>query len=62
MALKDIMIVDPFLELYEYFDENRIINYFVDRLKGDGLSYVMAVEYTLDYFRELKRVGKFGLF
>lgn len=56
------MIVDPFLELHEYFDENRIMNYFVDRLKGDGLSYVMAVEYTLDYFRELKRVGKFGLF
>ena len=56
------MITDPFLELYEHFDENRIINFFVSRLKDDGLSYIRAVENTLEYFNSLKTVGKFGIF
>lgn len=55
-------ITDPFLELYETFDENRVINYFVNLLKNDKLSYTYAVESTLEYFNELKRVGKFSLF
>ena len=56
------MIEDPFLELYEYFDENRIIDFFVMRLKDDGLSYTRAVENTLEYFNTLKTVGKFSPF
>ena len=57
-----MMITDPFYELYDTFDENRIINYFVNKLTGDKLSYTQAVEYTLDYFNELKSVGKFGIY
>ena len=47
------MITDPFEELYDTFDENRIMNYFVDKLTGDKLSYRSAVEYTLNYFNSI---------
>ena len=48
------MIIDPFEELYDVFDENRIMNYFCSFILNDKYSYKVAVEYTLDYFNELK--------
>jgi len=48
------MIIDPFEELYETFDKNRIMNYFCSLILNDKYSYNVCVEYTLDYFNELK--------